>query len=213
MQLNTGQWVVVGVCGVLLLGYILGYYYNRQRAERIFTWLRQGLSTLGEVTMGEKLPGMSTGGRLEVNQALAPVKRVEAIYLLAPRENLLFWFFHILQGKGDELIVWISFLSKPEQSIEVARKGDRQFAKRLVAKDKPALSMLESSSRLQVAAEEKHGSALLSKVQSFLQQYPSTIIRLILRPEKPHLFLRFNLRTMQRATAAELFASLKVLGE
>lgn len=104
MQLNTGQWVVIIVCSIIILGYILGYFYNRQRAQRIYTWLRQGLSTLGEVSIGEKLPGMATGGRLEVNHPDAPLKRVEAVYLLAPRENLLFWVFHMLQGRGDELI-------------------------------------------------------------------------------------------------------------
>ena len=209
MQLNTGQWVVLGVCGVLILGYILGYYYNRQRAGAIFTWLRQGLSTLGEVTIGEKLPGMATGGRLEVNQAAAPLKRVETVYLLAPRENLIFWFFNLLQGRGDELIIWINYQSKPDQSVEVARRGDRQLAKRLQATDKPALSMLESTQGLQVAAESKPGGVLPGKVQSFLQRYPSSVIRLALRPEKPHLYLRINLRLIQRVTAQELFDILK----
>ena len=142
---------------ILILGYILGYLYNRQRAEQIFKWLKQGLSTLGEVSLGEKLPGMATGGRLEVNQAAAPLKRVEAVYLLAPRENLLFWVFHLLQGRSDELIVWINYQSKPEQSVEVARKGDRQFAKRLNDKEKPALSMVDEIHGLQFAAEEKSG--------------------------------------------------------
>ncbi len=123
MQLNLGQWVVIIIAAILILGYILGYYYNRQRAEQIFIWLKQGLSTLGEVSLGEKLPGMATGGRLEVNQAAAPLKRVEAVYMLAPRENLLFLIFHLLQGRGDELIVWINYQSKPEQCVEVARRG------------------------------------------------------------------------------------------
>src|SRR4030066_2164776 len=144
MQLNTGQWVVIIICAVLILGYILGYYYNRQRAEKILNWLRQGLSTLGEVTLGEKLPGMATGGRLEVNQAAAPLKRVECVYLLAPRENLIFWVFNMLQRKGDELVIWVTYQSKPGQTVEVARRGDRQFDKRLKAADKPALSLLES---------------------------------------------------------------------
>ena len=127
MNLNTGQWVVIIVCSVLILGYILGYFYNRQRAEQIFRWLKLGLSSLGEVSLGEKLPGMATGGRLEVSQASAPLKKVEAVYLLAPRENILFWIFHMLQGRSDELVVWVNYQSRPEQSVEVARKGDRQF--------------------------------------------------------------------------------------
>jgi len=211
MQLNTGQWVVIIIAAILILGYILGYFYNRQRAEQIFRWLKQGLSTLGEVTIGEKLPGMATGGRLEVNQAAAPLKRVEAVYLLSPRENLLFWVFHILQGRGDELVVWINYQSKPEQSIEVARKGDRMFEKRLKDKDKPALSIVDGNRGLQVAVEDKPGALLSGKVQSFLSSHPSTVIRLALRPEKPNLFLRANLHTIQKGTATEFFSMLRDL--
>jgi hypothetical protein len=211
MTLNTGQWVVIIVCSILILGYILGYYYNRERARQIFTWLRQGLSSLGEVTVGEKLPGMATGGRLEVNQAAAPLKRVEAVYLLAPRENLLFWIFHILQGRGDELVVWINYQSKPEQCIEVARRGDRQFEKRLKDKDKPALSVVNGKRGLQVAVEDKPGSLLAGKVQSFISNHPSTVIRMALRPEKPHLFLRANLSRIQKGTAVDFFATLSEL--
>ncbi|OGN90221.1 MAG: hypothetical protein A2Y88_06375 [Chloroflexi bacterium RBG_13_48_10] len=211
MQLNLGQWVVIGVCSVLILGYILGYFYNRQRAQKIYTWLRQGLSTLGEVSIGEKLPGMATGGRLELNQPDAPLKRVEAVYLLAPRENLIFWIFHLLQGRGDELIIWINYQSKPEQSVEVAKKGDRQFEKRLKATDKPALSRLDGQYGLQVTVEDKPGSTLAGKVQALLQRYKSNIIRLAIRPDKPHLFLRMDIRLMQSGLGADLFTALREL--
>ena len=211
MNLNTGQWVVIIVCSVLILGYILGYFYNRQRAEQIFKWLKLGLSTLGEVSLGEKLPGMATGGRLEVSQASAPLKKVEAVYLLAPRENILFWIFHMLQGRSDELVVWINYQSRPEQSVEVARKGDRQFARRLMDKEKPALTMAEEIQGLQIAAEAKPGSELFGKLQAFLTSHGSNVIRLAVRPEKPNLYLRLNLRLMRRLTATELFSTLKDL--
>ncbi len=211
MQLNLGQWVVIVVCSILILGYILGYFYNRQHAQKIYTWLRNGLSTLGEVSIGEKLPGMATGGRLEVNQAAAPLKRVEAAYLLAPRENLIFWIFHLIQGRGDELIIWINYQSKPEQYVEVAQKGDRQFEKRLKATDKPALSRLDGQYGLQVAAEDKPGSTLAGKVQALLQRYKSNIIRLAIRPDKPHLFLRMDLRVMRSGLGADLFTALREL--
>jgi hypothetical protein len=209
MQLNIGQWAVIIVCGVLILGYILGYYSNRQRAEQIYRWLKQGLSTLGEVTLGDKLPGMATGGRLEVNQPAAPLKRVEALYLLAPRENLIFLLFNLFQGRGDELVVWVNYQSKPEQSIEVARRGDRQFQKRLNDTQKPALSMQEGIRNLQIAIQEKPGDLLSGRAKAFINKYPSSLIRLAIRPEKPNLYLRLNLRLMRRTPAAEIFTALR----
>jgi hypothetical protein len=211
MELNLGQWVVIGICAFLILGYIRGFYYNRQHAGQIFAWLKAGLETLGPVSVGDKLPGMASGGRLEVKRAAAPIKRVEAVYLLAPRENLLFWLFHILQGKRDELILWVTYQSKPEQDVEVARPGDRQFENRLKASDKKPLTVSNGPRGLQIASEQKKGSMLAGKVQSLLEQYSSVVYRLALRDNKPHLFLRVNLRVMQLVSAPEFFAALRDL--
>ena len=211
MKLNLGQWVVIGICTILILGYIRGYYYNRQRARQIFAWLQEGLKTFGQVSVGEKLPGMATGGRLEVKRASTPIRRVEAVYLLAPRENLLFWLFHLLQGKRDELILWVTYQSKPEQDVEVAWPGDRQFENRLKATDKKPLTVADGPRGLLIASEGKKESALTGKVQSFLEQYGSALYRLALRDNKPHLFLRVNLRVIQSASAVEFFSALRDL--
>lgn len=211
MKLNLGQWVVIGLCAILILGYVRGYYYNRQRAGQILTWLQEGLKTFGPVSAGEKLPGMATGGRLEVKRAAAPVRRVEAVYLLAPRENLLFWVFHLLQGKRDELIVWVTYQAKPEQEVEVARRGDRQFESRLKAADKKPLEVADGPRGLSIASEGKKNGMLAGKVQSFLERYGSAVYRLALRGNKPHLFLRINLRVIKSAPAVEFFSVLRDL--
>jgi hypothetical protein len=213
MQLNTGQWAAIGVAAALIFGYILGYFLNRERAEKIFTWLRQGLSTYGEVSIGDKLPGMASGGRLEVNRAAPPLKRVEAVYLLAPRDNPLFLVFHLLQRRGDELVVWLTYQVKPQQSIEVARQGDRQFASRLKDKQKPALTAMDSIHGLQMAAEDSPDAQAAERVRAFINQYTSNVIRLAIRPEKPHLFIRMNLRLMQTNNAVEFFSTLSKIAD
>lgn len=211
MQLNVGQWVVIGICAFLILGYVRGFYYNRRRAVQVLDWLNEGLKTFGPVSVGGKLPGMATGGRLEVKRAEVPVRRVEAVYLLAPRENLLFWLFHLLQGKRDELIVWVTYQSRPEQEVEVSRRGDRQFESRLKAADKKPLTVSPGPRGLSIASEGKKGNVLTGKVQSFLERYGSAVYRLALRDNKPHLFLRVNLRVMQSAPAVEFFSTLRDL--
>lgn len=211
MQLNVGQWVVIGICAFLILGYVRGFYYNRRRAVQVLNWLNEGLKTFGSISVGGKLPGMATGGRLEVKRAEAPVRRVEAVYLLAPRENLLFWLFHLLQGKRDELIVWVTFQSRPAQEVEVARRGDRQFESRLKDADKKPLTVSAGPRGLSIASEGKKGNVLTGKVQSFLERYGSAVYRLALRDNKPHLFLRVNLRVMQSAPAVEFFSTLRDL--
>lgn len=213
MELNLGQWVVIVISAILILGYIRGYYYNRQRAEQILAWLEEGLKTFGPVSSGAKLPGMATGGRLEVKRAAAPLKRVEAVYLLAPRENLLFWIFHLIQGRRDELILWITYQSKPEQDVEAARPRDRQLESRLKDMDKRPLAVSNGPHGLLVASEQKKDGVLPGKVQSFLERYGAKVYRLALRGNKPHLFLRANLGIMRSALAAEFFSDLRELAK
>jgi hypothetical protein len=213
MELNLGQWVVIVISAILILGYIRGYYYNRQRAGQILAWLEEGLKTFGPVSSGEKLPGMATGGRLEVKRAAAPLKRVEAVYLLAPRENLLFWLFHLVQGRRDELNLWITYQSKPEQELEVARPHDRQLESRLKDMDKIPLSVSTGPNDLLVASEQKKDGLLPGKVQSFLERYGKQVYRLALRGNKPHLFLRANLRIMRSAPAVEFFSEVRELAK
>lgn len=211
MELNIGQWVVIGLCAVLLFGYIRGFYYNRQRAAQALSWLHEGLKTFGPVSVGEKLPGMATGGRLEVKNAVAPFHNVEAVYLLAPRENLFFWIFHLLRGKGDELILWVTYQSKPGQDVEAAYRGERQFENRIKAADKKPLAVSEGPHRLLIASEEKKNAALAGKVRTFLERYGHRVRRLALRGNKPHLFLRADLRIIRSESADEFFSALRDL--
>lgn len=212
MELNPGQWIVIGISALMILGYIRGYYDNRRRAGQVLTWLHKGLETLGPVSVGEKLPGMTTGGRLEVKHAVAPLRRAEAIYLLAPRENLFFWLFHRLQGKSDELILWLTFQSKPIHEVEVARRDDRQFEKRLKEPNRKSLVTTEGPRGLLVAISEQNGN-FSEKVKSVVQQYGSAILRLSVRGNKPHLFLRANLQALQSGLAEELLTALSKLAE
>ncbi len=212
MELNLGQWVVIGLSALLILGYIRGYYYNRQRAEKALRWLRPGLESLGIVSAGERLPAMATGGRLEVKRAAAPLRRAEAIYLLAPRENLFFWFFHRLQGKDDELILWLTFQTKPAYEVEVALRGDRQFEKRLKEAGKRPLAVSDAPRGL-VMAISANQEERSKKVQALLHTYHPAIRRLSLRENKPHLFLRANLGILQSHPAAEFLAAVVGLGE
>lgn len=213
MELNLGQWVVIGVSTVLILAYIRGFYYNRRRAGQIQAWLEDGLQTFGPISPGDKLPGMATGGRLEVKRATPPVKRVEAVYMLAPRENPVFWLFHVFQGRHDELILWVTYQAIPEQQVEVARPDDRQFQNRLTDMDKVPLSVAKGPQGLMVATEEKKEGMLPDVLRSFVDRYGGYVYRLALRDNKPHLFLRANLRIMESSPAAEFFAEVRALAK
>jgi hypothetical protein len=213
LELTLGQWLVIGGCALLILGYIWGFYHNRQQAGRILAWLYEGLRTLGPVTAGEKLPGMATGGRLEVRQAAPPFRRLEAVYLMAPRENPLYWLFSRLQGKGDELILWVTFQSKPGLVLEVGRRDDKSLQNRLGATNKTPLIPSDGPGGLVIAGETGQDPVLDDKVMPFLERYAAVINRLALREDKPHLFLKTSLKIMKTGPATDLLSALSQLAK
>lgn len=211
MELNTGQWAVIILSAVLLAGYIRGYFHNRQKAEKALNWLLEGLKEWGKVSPGTKLPGLVTGGRLIVEPASAPMRKIEALYLLAPRENPLFWLFYRLQRKREELIVWVTYYAAPERELEVARRGDPRFASRLKAADKTVLRLMDAPPGLQMAYEAQGEAAVPDNLRSFIQAHARELEQLSLRPNKPHLFLRADLRVVNERKASEFFKELSEL--
>lgn len=185
MDLTLSEWLVIGLCVILVVGYIFGFYYNRQQAGRIQTWLRKSLEKWGAVSLGDKLPGMSTGGRLVVKNASAPYQRIEAIYLLAPRENLLFWLFHRLQGRGDELVLRINLPKAPPAGMEARRNFRSNFI--------------------------YHGQDTEEKWGPFLAQHGRTFSHLILRRESPHLVARATLPALMAENPGTFLTSLHQL--
>ena len=185
MELNLSQWLVIGICAVLLVGYIFGYYYNRQKAERVLAWLHSDLEKWGAVGTGEKLPGMVTGGHLIVPKVSGPFQSIEAVYLLAPRDNLFFWLFHSLQGRGDELVLKISLPKAPKARLEAKRRWPANFT-------------------YQGQGAEEHWSA-------FLRRHGRAVAHAVLRREAPHLFVRINLSPLMEESAGVFLNSLSEL--
>ena len=46
--MDTGQWLVIGLCAFLLLWYLIGWLFNRRRGHAVLVWLKTGLGTLGK---------------------------------------------------------------------------------------------------------------------------------------------------------------------
>ena len=185
MELSLSQWLVIGICAILVLGYIFGYYYNRQQAGWIQTWLRAGLEKWGKVDVGGKIPGMVSGGRLIVQQASAPFQRIEATYILAPRENPLFWLFHRLQGRSDELVLRIWLPKVPKAGMEAKRNWRSKFI--------------------------YTGQGAQKKLANFLERHGREFFHLAVRRETPHLFVRASLPALMADEAGVFLTSLAEL--
>lgn len=201
MQLDVGQWVVVILCSLLILGYIRGFYLNRRKAEQVTNWLKSGLQLWGQITPGAPLGALATGGRWMIYQPPAPFQRVEAIFLLEPQENLLFWLFYRLQGRRDELILKISLKKAPSSRVEI-RHARRGISRR------SGLIPPESIAAAGFEITPPDANLPTLGLQHFLSQYRTAIWQIIRQGEKPHIILRAWLPALLSYPPEEFFAAV-----
>jgi len=208
MQLDTGQWIVIIICAILIAGYIGGYLYNRRMARQVVAWLHAGLEKWGQVTPGDPLSGLTTGGSANVISAREPFQRIEAIFILEPRENLLFWLFDRLRGRHDELILRISLRTAPgkDMLVEAGRRGDRNFIQ-AVGKDGKKSATILTSNGLEIAFPEKK-TASGERTRSFFEQYGAAVTRLSIQRHYPHVFLRARLKTLLTQPAQDFLSDV-----
>lgn len=209
MQLDSGQWIVFGLCAVLIAVYAGGYYANRRLGEQVVAWLHTGLRRWGRVTAGSRLGGMATGGRLYVKNAGAPFQNIEAVFLLLPRENLIFWLFDRLRGRQDELILKISLRFAPKKNAwaEVSPRRDRDFQQAI---DNENLTPVEPIiGGLNIARGDKD-APLNDPVTQFLEKHGKQVIQFSIRKQAPHIILRAHLKPLLQSPANDL---LSLLGE
>ncbi len=211
MQLNPGQWIVIGVCFVLIAGYIRGYYVNRRMAEQVLAWLKAGSGKWGQMTPGERLGSLVTGGRLNINGPVDPFQRVEIIFLLAPRENLIFWLFDSLRGRRDELVLKISYRATPkkEDLLEAGSPRDRDF-QQAASQSGKALATTPIDGGLAIA-QHNQDSGTANQTRDFLQKYAKAVQRLSIRQTYPHLFLQARLKPLLTQPAEAFFSAVRQL--
>lgn len=211
MQLDTGQWIVIIISAILIAGYIGGYSYNRRVAQKVVEWLHTGLSQWGAVTAGEPLGGLTTGGSLNVLNASSPFQRIETIFLLEPRENLIFWFFDRLRSRQDELILKIGLRSVPnsDTSIEAGFPRDKNFQQALTD-NKNGFSSPQTIGRLKFALASKK-TAPDERTRHFLEKYAGSLTRLSIQRQYPHIFIRAHLKPLLNQPAQILLDAISEL--
>jgi hypothetical protein len=210
MQLDSGQWIVIGICAVLIAGYAYGYNANRKLAEQVIGWLHTGLKRWGQLTAGGRLGGMATGGRLNIKNATAFFQNIEIIFWLMPRENLLFWLYDLLRGRHDLLVLKFSLRTPPpkDTAIEAGRRIDRDFRKALEAITGPTEE--SKAGGLSFVQRGKSNTAADHAVQ-FLEKYQGLVTRLSVYRQNPQVTIQIRLNPLLGYSAEEYFSSIQEL--
>lgn len=204
MQMNTGTIVVIALSVFLILWYIGGHLYNRQRGRYLFRWLEGGLKVLGEEYQWGWLGSPASGARVLIFQAHPPFRRMEMTLLLENREIPILWLADRLQKKRDALIIKATLRSPESREIQVGPPNELRSAAIL------SWNREKGPHGLMVAHRGPGPSSHLTRLTSWLTRYGPHLRRLVLQREDPHLAVWVNLTgIVPGVPSADFFSDLQ----
>lgn len=198
-DLNTGEWIVIGLSAFLFAWYFFATAANRKKGLAAYRWLRQGLEALGNVSQAEWIGAANMGARLAVKNSRKPFRKVDAHYLLEPREFLPYWVFSRLRGRREEMVIKVTLRSSPTNTWELKRIAPRQHKK--LPPDQRMLGDFQILGNGQA-------SPVSNRLQAFLTAYKPLIDRMYLQPQAPHLEIHARLNPISDIVAVSFFEAL-----
>lgn len=206
--MNIGQIIVIGLSVTLVLWFAGGTWYNRRRARKIWRWLEPGLDAFGGRVGQVWIASSGTGLRVAVDNAQAPLRRLELIARLESRENLPLWLFELAQGKRDQLTLrgWLRSSARDEMELAPA---DGALDRALQAESDRPWQRSELSPHWVIAQRGTIKEGQLAALQEFVAAYGPGLQRFSLRRAEPHLFVQLGLRQLTGESSRDLFQRLK----
>lgn len=202
-DLDIEQWIVIGLSFFLFVWYILIGALNRKQGIAIFRWLRNGLSELGYVSSAEWIGASNMGARLTVKKANTPFRRVEAHYLLEPREFLPYWLINRLRGKRDEVSVRLTLRIAFQGKLEIVRSPSRDV------KPRPEVEQIHPD--FQVVNLDLEDTQIITKVKEFLAEYGPGVEKISLRHETPQIEIMVRIKILGVVPPESYFKSVQTL--
>ena len=207
--MEIGQWLVIGLCIFLFAWFLGGWWYSRRRGHAVLAWLRHGLEAIGKPGETRWLSPLHASAQLIVNEAHSPFRKLGAVFVLEPRENLIVWAFRHLLGRRDELYLRADLRIPPAQEVEAGRKNSLDAAGALKAvKDNP-YTPLPGTDVFSLTRRGKTDDQAIEQLTIFLTSYANAILRLSLQRTSPHLILRARLAPVMAEPLAEFLAALQ----
>ncbi|MBN1148686.1 MAG: hypothetical protein JXA78_15610 [Anaerolineales bacterium] len=209
LDLDLGQWIVIGLSAFLLAWYFALGSSSRRRGISAYRWLRTGLETLGQVSDPQWIGSPGSGARVSVAKAAKPFRNVEAIYLLEPREFLPYWLFSRLQGRRDQVIIKAALRSAPKQAIQVTRDTSHKAGQTSLDDQMSVLEPGQAPKGFQIQFDGPQDSRLLQEITTFLGKHGDTLDRLNIQRQSPQLEIKARFAPLLRSSAEAYFESMQ----
>jgi hypothetical protein len=196
---------------VLMVGYGVGRWANRQRAGQISDWLEPGLRSLGGTPTVQAIS--RSAFRFKIANARQPFQTVATSVALISREFLPTWIWEGLNGRRDLLVVHVTFRQPPDLEAEIVdpdnelgRRGEAQIQEY----DWPSVD-LASGRRVYHAPETS-----FSRVEAVAGCVETSLFqpwRVALRRNEPHMLISMPMPDLDQANSKQLTRWLQDLSK
>ncbi len=206
---------ILTVAVVVVVGWFaFGIIYNLRHGEAVLRWMQKGLPRVGEKTTLRWL-GTSVA-QLVIAKAKAPgpIRSLETLLVLAPRDVPWLWLLSGLQGRRDTLIFRAQLGVPPRVDLELVdpaswtgRSALKQALQQgWVSQPYHELQLLASPGLLPLAQETL--DRLDPTVRNLCPRYARFSLRRDARQDAPHLELHMGFPNPRQTDPARFFDAL-----
>ncbi len=209
--MGPGEWIVIGICIILVAWFLAGSYLNEQKMQQASRWAREGLRKYGTLGSLRRMDPSSIGMRLMTEGKKPPFPQLEVLVNLVRRENFPLFVYQRIRRKSDLLIIKANLDSSPKNEAHLLLKTDPALLDRLNAADSRPLMMRFEEGDLRLYYRGDLDETTEASLKSFLIQYSSCIQRLSLQSKAPHLTVHACLAPLASTPSEPFFQALSEL--
>ncbi len=195
------RWVI-GVCGLLLLWYVAGHFYNRRRGRRLYAWLAEGLERIGGARQGRWIGSPASGAQVYVADAAPPFQEVTCAFLLENRESPLLWLLDRLRGRRDRLTLQATLRRPRRGEVDIRPAGS-------APPGGDAWLQQPGPHGLRLFYRGPGGQRQIAALQPWLEHYGASLKRLLWSRQSPHLQIQVHADRLFSISAPSFIADLQ----
>ena len=194
---------------ILVVGWFgLGIIYNLRHGEAMLRWMQNGLPRVGQKTTLRWLG--SSVAQLVIAKAKGPIRSLETMLVLAPRDVPWLWLISSLQGRRDTLIFRAQLGVPPLMDLDLVDPASwtgrlalkQALQKGWVSQPYREWQLLASAGQLQLAQE------ILDRLEASARNLSPQYRRFSLRRDSPHLELHVGFPNLRQTDPARFFEAL-----
>lgn len=197
---------------IIIMGWFaFGVIYNLRRGEALIRWMQSGLPRIGERTTFRWLG--SSVAELVIAKGKGPVRRLETLVVLTPRDIPWLLLLAGMQGRRDTLIFRAQLGTPPLLDLELA--NPRSWTGRMALQQAAQRGWESRTYRdLQLMAPPgllNLASTTLDRLQPQAHKLTNSYQRFSLRKSSPHLEVHLAFPDRDNADAVVFFEAFQSL--